>query len=183
MDFNPIKMSKSEQNTLYTIGHSTRAIDSFIELLLQNNIAILVDVRRFPGSRKFPHFNKERLAQSLKEASIEYLHYENLGGRRKPQENSNNLAWRNKSFQGYADYMETVDFKKAIEKLTVVAQKNTTAIMCSEAVWWRCHRALISDYLKVRGWKILHIMSKSSVQEHPYTTAAKIIENKLTYFK
>jgi len=173
-------MNQSE--TLYTIGHSTRELNSFLQLLNDFNIE-LVDVRRFPGSRKFPHFNKERLAQSLKEASIEYLHYEDLGGRRKPQENSNNLAWRNKSFQGYADYMETVDFKKAIEKLTVVAQKNTTAIMCSEAVWWRCHRALISDYLKVRGWTILHIMSKTSVQEHPYTTAAKIIDNKLTYSK
>jgi len=176
-------MSDFKPPTLYTIGHSTRDIGSFLELLQQNNIVVLVDVRRFPSSRKFPHFNKERLKQSLEESTIAYLHYEDLGGRRKPQENSTNLAWRNKSFQGYADYIETENFEKAIEKLIDIAQQKTTAIMCSEAVWWRCHRALISDYLKVRGWKILHIISKTSVQEHPYTTAAKIINNKVSYSK
>lgn len=176
-------MSYSKSFILYTIGHSTRDIDSFIELLLQNKIAVLVDVRRFPGSRKFPHFNKERLAQSLKDNEIEYLHCDALGGRRRPKENSNNLIWRNKSFQAYADYMETEDFKNAITKMTSIAEHKTTVIMCSEAVWWRCHRALISDYLKVNGWTILHIMSKTNLQEHPYTSAAKIIDNKLTYSK
>lgn len=174
-------MSNSKPTTLYTIGHSTREIDSFIELLHLNKIAVLVDVRRFPGSRKFPHFNKEALAQSLKESGIEYLHCIDLGGRRKPKENSNNLVWRNKSFQAYADYMETEDFKNAIHTLTSLAQQKTTAIMCSEAVWWRCHRALISDYLKIDGWTILHIMSKTNLQEHPFTSAAKVIDNKLTY--
>lgn len=176
-------MSDDKSFILYTIGHSTRELDSFMELLLQNNIAILVDVRRFPGSRKFPHFNKERLAQSLKDRKIEYLHCEALGGRRKPKENSNNLIWRNKSFQAYADYMETEDFKNAIAKLTSIAAHKTTAIMCSEAVWWRCHRALISDYLKVKGWTVLHIISESNPSEHPFTSAAKIIDDKLTYSK
>ncbi|HLW14487.1 MAG TPA: DUF488 domain-containing protein [Flavobacteriaceae bacterium] len=176
-------MSDAKSFTLFTIGHSTRDIKSFIELLLQNKIAVLVDVRRFPVSKKFPHFNKERLAQSLKDRKIEYLHCEALGGRRKPRENSNNLIWRNKSFQAYADYMETEDFKIAIAKLTSIAEHKTTAIMCSEAVWWRCHRALISDYLKVKGWTVIHIISKTNLPEHPFTSAAKIIDNKLTYSK
>lgn len=174
-------MSEPTIPTLYTIGHSTRDIDSFMDLLLQNEIAILVDVRRFPGSRKFPHFNKDILAQALKNKGIEYLHLLGLGGRRKPTENSKNTVWRNTSFQAYADYMETEEFKEALEELKQIAQRKTTVIMCSEAVWWRCHRALISDYLKAEGWKVQHILSKTNIQEHPYTSAAKIIDNKLSY--
>lgn len=176
-------MSDTTSPTLYTIGHSTRDINTFIDLLLQHKITVLVDVRSLPGSRKFPHFNQEDLAQSLKENAIEYRHFDGLGGRRKPKENSKNTVWRNKSFQAYADYMETEEFRKALDELIQIAKQKTTAIMCSEAVWWRCHRALISDFLKVEGWDIEHIISKTNVQEHPYTTAAKIIDNKLSYTK
>lgn len=174
-------MSDTLPPILYTIGHSTRDIDSFIDLLLQHKIAVLADVRRFPGSRKFPHFNQEDLAKTLKDKNIEYLHLDDLGGRRKPKEDSKNTVWRNKSFQAYADYMGTDEFKEAVTELKQIAQRKTTAIMCSEAVWWRCHRALISDFLKAEGWNIQHIISKTNVQEHPYTTAAKIIDNKLSY--
>lgn len=176
-------MSNTNPPIIYTIGHSTRDINSFIDLLLQHNITVLVDVRRFPGSKKFPQFNKEDLAQSLKDRSIEYVPMDGLGGRRKPKEDSKNTVWRNKSFQAYADYMETDEFKEAVIELKQMAQKSTTAIMCSEALWWRCHRALISDFLKVEGWYIEHIISKTNVQEHPYTTAAKVVDNKLFYSK
>lgn len=174
-------MKKTNAVTIYTIGHSTRDIDSFIELLLQHNIKILVDVRRFPGSRKFPHFHKDSLAKSLKAQNIEYLHLEGLGGRRKPIKNSKNTAWRNISFQAYADYMETQDFQEAIMELSDIAKQNTTAIMCSEAVWWRCHRALISDFLKVKGWNVQHILSKTQTQPHPFTSPAKVIDQQLFY--
>lgn len=174
-------MSNSNPTTLYTIGHSTRDINTFIDLLLQHDITVLVDVRSLPGSNKFPHFNQDALAKSLKENGIEYHHLIGLGGRRKPIKDSKNTVWRNKSFQAYADYMETEEFKIAVAELKDIAHKNTTAIICSEAVWWRCHRALISDFLKIEGWDIEHIISKTNVQEHPYTSAAKIVDNKLSY--
>ena len=112
---------------------------------------------------------------------ISYLHMPALGGRRTPRRDSSNTAWRNKAFQGYADYMETPEFKAAIDDLQVLATTRSVAYMCSEAVWWRCHRALVSDYLKVKGWKVLHIMDFSKVTEHPYTAPAKEVQGKLFY--
>lgn len=176
-------MKKTDVPILYTIGHSTRDIDSFIELLLQHNIMVLVDVRRFPGSRKFPHFHKDSLAKSLNAQNIKYVHIEKLGGRRKPIKNSKNTAWRNIYFRAYADYMETQDFQEAIDELSDIAKHNTTVIMCSEAVWWRCHRALISDFLKVKGWNVQHILSKTNTQVHPFTSPAKVIDQQLVYTK
>lgn len=167
--------------TVYTIGHSTRDINTFIELLLHYSIEAIADVRAHPGSRKFPHFNSEYLKDKLLKESISYYHLPLLGGRRTPLANSRNISWRNKSFRGYADYMETEGFKAGIKRLEEIAKEKPTAIMCSEAVWWRCHRSLIADYLKSIGWTVIHILDINSSQEHPYTSAAKIINNKLDY--
>jgi uncharacterized protein (DUF488 family) len=156
-------------------------MEDFLSLLHENKIGTLADVRSFPGSRKWPHFNKENLAVSLEKEKIRYVHIPALGGRRKVKKDSHNTAWRHEAFRGYADYMESDDFKKGIAELTAIAKKERTAYMCSEAVWWSCHRSLISDLLKVNGWEVLHIMGKGKVQEHPYTSAATIKNGKLSY--
>lgn len=168
---------------IWTIGHSNHTLDGFLKLLKSFEIEILVDVRHFPGSRKFPHFNKENLEQSLPQHEIEYHHLVDLGGRRKLKPNSKNNAWRLDSFRAYADYMETEQFKEALQELKALAISKRTAYMCSEAVWWSCHRSLISDILKVEGWKVLHIMNPKTPQEHPYTQPAKIVDGKLNYAK
>src|SRR5579862_3816448 len=152
--------------TIWTLGHSTRTIDDFISLLRENRIATLLDVRHFPGSRKFPHFNKLSLADALRKAGIQYEHLIELGGRRPARRNSHNTLWRNASFRGYADYMETGPYRDGIDRLLKIAGKSPTAIMCSEAVWWRCHRSMISDDLKARGVKVLHVLDLNKVQEH-----------------
>ncbi|WP_313115226.1 DUF488 domain-containing protein [Aequorivita sediminis] len=170
-------------NTIWTIGHSTRTFDEFLKLLQSFNIKSLVDVRHYPGSRKFPQFNKDSLEKSLPENNIEYTHLIDLGGRRKPIPNSENDAWRLDSFKGYADYMATEDFKHALNTLKDMAAEQQTAIMCAEAVWWSCHRSLISDILKVDGWEVLHIMSENKATEHPYTAPARIVDGKLNYSK
>ncbi len=166
---------------MFTIGHSTRSFEEFTALLLENNVQLLADVRRFPGSRKYPHFGKDALAQDLPLKGISYQHFPELGGRRQPVKNSINTAWRNTAFRGYADYMQTDEFTEAIQKLITTADESKTAIMCSEAVWWRCHRSLISDYLKASGTEVYHIMAPGKVQLHPYTSAAKIVDGKLSY--
>lgn len=168
---------------IWTIGHSTRPIDEFIELLKQNGIKHLVDVRRFPGSRKYPHFNQPMLSASLAKAQIGYLHLPELGGRRKVNPDSQNTLWRNESFRGYADYMETDEFLAGIKRLLETATANPTAFMCSEAVWWRCHRSMISDYLKAGGVEVIHILGQSKTQLHPYTSAARIVDGELSYRK
>lgn len=168
---------------IWTIGHSTRSLDELVEMLKSFDIELLVDVRSYPGSRKFPQFNKENLEESLPERKIEYRHIKALGGRRKGKENSNNDAWRLKSFRNYADYMETEDFKSGLKALEELAAEKRTAYMCAEAVWWSCHRSLISDQLKVEGWKVLHIMQKAKADEHPYTSPAHIENGKLCYNK
>ncbi|HEY2847256.1 MAG TPA: DUF488 domain-containing protein, partial [Pyrinomonadaceae bacterium] len=150
-------------------------------LLKENEIELLADVRSFPGSRKFPQFNKESLETTLPEHGVEYLHVKQLGGRRRVRPDSKNTAWRNDAFRGYADYMESDDFRKGIEELVDLAEDKRTAIMCSEAVWWRCHRSMISDYLKAAGVTVLHIMGDKKVEEHPYTSAARLVDGGLTY--
>jgi len=157
--------------TIWTIGHSTRSPEEFVAALQSFLIEVLVDVRRYPGSKKYPHFNVAALETYLPEAGIAYLPLPELGGRRKPKPDSENTVWRSESFRGYADYAETPPFEEGIERLTEVAAQKRTAYMCSEAVWWRCHRAIISDYLKERGWTVLHIMDAGTVKEHPFTAA------------
>jgi uncharacterized protein (DUF488 family) len=170
-------------NTIWTIGHSTRSIDEFIELLQSFDIHLLVDVRNYPGSKRYPHFNKEALEKSLPENGIQYMHLKALGGRRKPIAGSANTAWRNTAFRGYADYMQTKEFQEAIKTLEASARKKATVYMCSEAVWWSCHRALISDELKSKGWTVLHIMDIAKATEHPYTKPARVLNGVLRYDK
>ena len=167
--------------TVWTIGHSTRPIEEFVEALRSLEIKVLVDVRSFPGSRRHPQFNKERLRASLAVDGIEYQHFPELGGRRRVTPNSLNMAWRNESFRGYADYMETEDFRRGITRLLDVAGACRTAIMCAEAVWWRCHRSLISDYLKAKSVEVMHIMAPGKSEAHPFTSAARIVNGELSY--
>ena len=167
---------------IWTIGHSTRTIDEFTSLLEENEIKLLADVRAWPGSRRYPQFNKDALTESLNAHGIRYEHFPELGGKRKSKPDSRNTAWRNASFRGYADYMETEQFQKGIERLLDAAEETgPTAIMCAEAVWWRCHRSLVADYLKVCGVEVLHILGANKAEHHPYTPAARIVNGKLSY--
>lgn len=174
-------MTKKGTHIIYTIGHSTHSITEFLGMLQSFDIKILADIRSLPGSRKFPQFNKENLIISLEEAGIQYIHLTDLGGRRKVKKDSKNNRWNNASFRGYADYMETEEFETAILKLKHLALEQPTAYMCSEAVWWRCHRSMVSDYLKTKGWTVLHIMAAGKVQEHKYTAPARIVDGNVLY--
>jgi uncharacterized protein (DUF488 family) len=174
-------MNEDNKKNVWTIGHSTRSLDEFITLLEVHRIQVLVDIRTFPGSRRYPHFNKENLTVSLNAKSIQYHHMAGLGGRRKPLPDSRNSAWRHPAFRGYADHMNTDEFKNQIRELETIAGMARTAYMCSEAPWWKCHRALVSDYLKVRGWTVLHIITGSKVTEHPFTSPAKTSQGQLFY--
>ncbi|MBK8807249.1 MAG: DUF488 domain-containing protein [Bacteroidales bacterium] len=174
-------MNKPENKTIYTIGHSTHTLAEFLDMLHSFDIKILADIRSLPGSRKFPQFDKENLIISLAETGIQYIHMTDLGGRRKVKKDSKNNRWNNDSFKGYADYMETKEFEMGIIKLENIASEQSTSYMCSEAVWWRCHRSMVSDYLKAKGWTVLHIMAKGKVQEHKYTSPARIVDGQVSY--
>ncbi len=171
----------ASQPTIWTIGHSTRTLEEFVALLRGQRIGLVADVRSYPGSRRYPHFNREALAVSLPAAGVEYRPFPLLGGRRRVRADSPNTAWRNASFRGYADYMQTEPFGEGLGRLLEAAGERRTAIMCSEAVWWRCHRSMISDALKARGVLVLHIMDRGQVQQHPYTAPARIVDGRLTY--
>ena len=164
-----------------TIGHSTRPVEALIEMLKAHGVKRVLDVRTIPKSRYNPQYNSEALERSLCEAGIGYEHMKALGGLRHPRKDSPNTGWRNESFRGYADYMETQDFRKGIERLLEVARNNRVAIMCSEAVWWRCHRSMISDYLKVQGIEVVHIMGEGKSELHPFTSAAQVVNGELSY--
>lgn len=142
---------------------------------------MLVDVRSFPSSKRLPHFNQRELSEALAAAGIQYLHVRELGGRRPARKDSPNTAWQNPGFRGYADYMETEPFRAGIDRLLEVAGSQPTAIMCAEALWWRCHRSLISDHLKVKGVVVTHILSATKTEPHRYTSAASIIDGELSY--
>jgi uncharacterized protein (DUF488 family) len=167
--------------TIWTVGHSTRPIAEFIELLQSAAITVLGDVRRFPGSRRYPQYNQPPLEEALAAADIRYLAFPNLGGRRQPRPDSPHTAWRNPSFRAYADYMDTDAFRQGIEQVVALAATERIALMCSEAVWWRCHRALIADYLKAHGYPVIHLLSPTKHEPHPYTSAAQIVNGVLTY--
>ena len=167
--------------TIWTIGHSTRSSDEFLSLLTPYGIERLVDVRRYPGSRRYPHFHSDALAKSLTEAGLAYQHMPNLGGRRTARTDSPNKGWKNTSFRGYADYMQTGEFQQAIEELVADATCSQTVIMCAEAVPWRCHRSLIADRLQTRGWKVVHIMGPGQAQTHRLTAFAVLQGNYLLY--
>ena len=170
-----------QTKTIWTIGHSTRSLEEFLNLLRSFDIATVADVRHFPGSRKYPHFNQASMEVTLPQHHINYVHLIKLGGRRKASPDSINTAWKNSAFRGYADYMQTDTFKEGITELVDHALHQRTACLCSEAVWWRCHRSLIADYLKVQGWEVMHIMDVGKGQEHPYTSPARIVDGELNY--
>jgi uncharacterized protein (DUF488 family) len=166
---------------IWTIGHSTRTIEELLEVLIFNDIEVIADVRSYPGSRRYPHFNSKVLRESLIERGIDYLLLKELGGRRQSRPDSPNTVWRNEAFRGYADYMETAGFTRGIAALLRLACIKRTAVMCAEAVWWRCHRSLISDYLKALGVTVEHIIDGRTNVIHPFTTAARIESGKLAY--
>ena len=187
------------QLEVWTIGHSTRSAEVFHQILIAYHIETLVDVRSFPGSRRYPQFNKPQLAESLLARGITYHHMPLLGGRRKPNPESKNTAWKNASFRAYADYMETEEFHKGVERLLAFARNDglgsrrndrdgsdivtpwSAAIMCAEAVWWRCHRSLISDYLKACDIEVMHILDSNKIEAHPFTSATRIVNGELSY--
>jgi uncharacterized protein (DUF488 family) len=167
--------------TVWTVGHSTRPIDEFTDFLRAHQVRLLVDVRTIPRSRHNPQFNTDTLALSLRNVGLHYLHLPELGGLRKPKKESANDGWRNASFRGYADYMQTAEFWNALEELMMHGQQHPTAIMCAEAVPWRCHRSLIADGLVTRGWEVRHILSPVKADEHRLTPFAVIDGTRLVY--
>ncbi len=164
---------------IFTIGHSTRSLEEFVELLHRNEIRRLVDIRRYPGSRRYPHFSSDALAVSLSAEGVTYVHQPDLGGRRKPLPDSPNGAWRNDQFRAYADYMATPEFAGAIDGL--LDSELRTAIMCAEAVPWRCHRNLVADELVRRGVVVQHIVRPDSVTVHKMNPMARTVEGHLIY--
>jgi len=166
---------------IWTIGHSTRTLEEFLAALHSQQIEAVADVRKLPRSRRYPHFDQAPLAAALLAESIAYHHFPDLGGRRKPRPDSRNTAWRHPAFRAYADHMESPEFARAVERLSVLAVEKRTAIMCAEAVWWRCHRSLVADWFKIGGWRVVHILGAHKTQEHPFTTAARIVAGKLSY--
>ena len=167
--------------TVLTIGHSTRTFEEFVLLLDVYGVDLVVDVRTVPRSRHNPQFNKEVMPDKLKHYGIKYTHMPDIGGLRRPKPNSENLAWQNKSFRGYADYMQTKEFTDNLLKIIALARENRLALMCAEALPWRCHRSLISDALTVRHIKVLHIISPTSTITHELTEFAHVEGTKITY--
>jgi uncharacterized protein (DUF488 family) len=166
---------------IWTIGHSTRSIEEFLSLLGGSRIEMVADVRSFPGSRKYPQYGREALTATLSAHAIDYRWLPALGGRRKASPDSPNTAWRSASFRGYADYMSTTEFAQGLSELLKVSDKARTALMCSEGVWWRCHRSMIADALCVRGIQVMHILDAKRNALHPMTSAARIVDGVLSY--
>lgn len=163
-----LQISEMRQaRAIWTVGHSTRTLDSFLGLLMHHGINAIADVRRFPGSRRYPWFASEAMAACLSEAGVTYRWLPQLGGRRSPSANSNNGGWRNAAFQGYADHMLTAEFASGLDRAIELAENHRAALMCAESLWWRCHRRLIADLLKHRGWAVLHVLDENAPAEHP----------------
>ena len=174
-------MAKESELRVYTIGHSTRTLEEFIGLLKTYGVTLLVDVRTVPRSRHNPQFNKETLPNSLKPNGVKYIHMPEIGGLRRPKHDSVNLAWRNSSFRGYADYMQTKEFTDDLLKIVALARENCLALMCAEALPWRCHRSLISDALTVRHVKVQHIITATSCLTHEISEMAHVEGTTITY--
>jgi uncharacterized protein (DUF488 family) len=172
---------ETSQLTIFTIGHSTRTPQEFIDLLAAYKIRMVVDVRSYPHSRHNPQFNKDPLAETLQTHGVKYLHMPELGGMRRPNLDSVNLAWKNKTFRGYADYMQTREFVENLLKLIALAKGNCLAVMCAEAVPWRCHRNLLSDALVVRKIRVKHILTATSYTNHELNPSAHVEGTAITY--
>jgi uncharacterized protein (DUF488 family) len=166
---------------LFTIGHSTRSFDELVDLLQASGVEVLADVRTVPRSRRMPHFDRAALAERLPERGIEYRHLPALGGLRRPRPDSINTGWRNEAFRGYADHMATGEFQAALEGLVELARERNVAVMCAEAVPWRCHRSLIADAVVVQGLPVLHILGRGHVQPHALTPFARVEDGRVTY--
>jgi uncharacterized protein (DUF488 family) len=166
---------------VFTIGHSTRTWEDFRNLLRAHGIERLVDVRTMPRSRRHPQFNKEELAAKLRGTRIGYVHLPKLGGLRRAARESRNTGWRNASFRGYADYMQTTDFAEGLQRLMRLAEEKRTAIMCAEAVPWRCHRSMVADALAIRGIHVQHILSEKRAQVHAVTPFAHVEGDEISY--
>jgi len=167
--------------TIFTIGHSTRSIEDFIELLRSNGVTQLIDIRTIPKSRHNPQFDSDALAASLRAARIRYVHLKSLGGLRHAKADSVNLGWRNASFRGYADYMQTDEFAAALDRVIKLAEDRPTALMCAEAVPWRCHRSLVADAHTVRKIRVLEILSSAAPKEHTLTPFARVRGTRIAY--
>jgi uncharacterized protein (DUF488 family) len=174
-------MSVLPEKEIFTVGHSTRSLEEFLTLLHEYRIGCLIDVRTAPKSRRQPHFAKQSLAATLPAQRIAYVHEPALGGWRQPVPGSRNTGWRNKSFQGYADHMASNDFETALGRVIKTAVERCSAIMCAEALWWHCHRMLISDALTVRAWRVLHIGAGRGPDPHRLTSFALVEGGRLTY--
>jgi len=168
-------------STVWTIGHSTRPLKTFLGLLARYQLEAVADVRRFPGSRRQPQYAQEPLRSALAEQGIAYHWIAALGGRRPPRVDSPNITWRNASFRGYADHIASAEFAEGLNELLELAGRLRITLMCAEAVWWRCHRALIADVLCVRGIEVIHILDETHTVVHPYTSPARIVQGRLSY--
>jgi uncharacterized protein (DUF488 family) len=167
---------------IFSIGHSVHPIERFLELLGVHGIETLADVRSYPSSRRWPHFNQAELARSLREAGIEYAWIRNLGGRRRgKQGGSLHTAWTHPAFRSYADYTESSDFEAGFNELVEAASRSRTAYMCSEGLWWRCHRRIISDYLTIRGWRVEHITPDGKLRAHELASFARVVDERIVY--
>jgi uncharacterized protein (DUF488 family) len=166
---------------VFTIGHSTHTLEELAALLKRHGVECVADVRAYPGSRRLPHFNRESLRVELPELGIAYEHMPALGGRRRPQPDSPNTGWDNASFRAYADHLDSPEFAEGLTALRELAEARPTAIMCAEALWWRCHRRLVSDALVVRGHRVLHIAANGGLSEHALTEFAQVEGERLAY--
>ncbi len=174
-------MNEPTAPVIFTVGHSTRSLEELVALLRAHGVTRVVDVRTIPRSRHNPQFNQEALSLSLHNRRISYRHLKTLGGLRHPRTDSPNMGWRNDSFRGFADYMQTPAFEQALEELIALAQEKPTAILCAEAVPWRCHRSLIADALAVRDLEVRHIMSPTHADPHRLTRMARVEGLQITY--
>jgi uncharacterized protein (DUF488 family) len=172
----------SPRRIVHSVGHSTRPIEELVQILRENAIALLVDVRRYPASRRHPQFGQASLERSLAEAGIRYRHEPDLGGRRVPRADSPNVFWREEGFRGYADHMDSAEFHRALDRLVADADTEALAILCAEAVPWRCHRQLVADALFTRGVEVQHILGAGRVEGHAFNPAARVLpDGRLVY--
>jgi uncharacterized protein (DUF488 family) len=175
------KSSHERQNTCYTIGHSNYPLEQFIEILNAHGIERVIDVRRFPASRKWPHFNAQSLSETLPAAGIDYASLPELGGRRNSRPDSPHLAWQSDAFRGYADYMDTPSFEAGLKRLIPLAKDMRSTLMCAEVLPWRCHRSLIADTLIARGWEVIEIMSAQESRPHQLPDFARVEGTRVIY--
>lgn len=170
-----------EAHAVWTVGHSTRDARAFADLLIENRIEVLADVRRFPGSRRHPQFHADALALTLPAAGIDYRPFVSLGGRRKPRPDSRNTAWRNLAFRGYADHMASTEYRDGFAALIALAARRHCVLMCAELLWWQCHRSMIADDLVLHGWQVVHIMGPGKTAAHAFRAPAHLVGDTPVY--